>query len=221
MIDRVPSWLGVAIVSNGRCLPLLAFVLQTWTTRGARVALVTDRTTALALSAAGAVDSVRLAVVPDTGPPACPANHQLAIELCDQPAVYVGADDVLPVANWDRAVLHADAVQAIRLLDVLGRDHYSWAASSIGIVGTTMAACTAPATYYSARTYITGNAQLIGRAVYQRISYARCPIDAYDVHYCRQVQAAGLPLYPPVEGGPVAVHLSQSAVVPPSLKDQR
>lgn len=196
------SLVGVALVTNGRCPPLLCHLVERWLSLGAEVAVA---------GATGAFQHVGehkdIHLVPfDTSPGRHGDCFQAAIDALQRPYVLITGDDILPVGpEWHGPLpLTPGTIQAIRLISVTGQRWGDWA-------------------YYDGRsvynqhydemrpgTYITGGSQLISPEVRAAVRYSsRVFHAAADIGVCHDAVAKGFELRPPVVGGPVLIHLDR------------
>lgn len=193
---------GVALVTNGRCAPLLRHLVEIWLAFGAELAVAG---TVECLSPLAGHDQLHL--VPFD---ASPERHgdciQAALDAVRRPYALVTGDDILPVGpGWSRPLpLVPRAIQSVRLVSVTSQRWGDWA-------------------YYDGRhvynqryderrpgTYITGGSQLLSPEVRERVRYAdRAFHRAADIGVCRDAESAGFELRPPVPDGPLLIHLDR------------
>jgi hypothetical protein len=197
---RLPG-VGVALTTNGRCIPLLRFIIQEWLRLGAEVVVATNR------PAANALKSFPIdVVVYDVSPAGHGDAMQAAFERVRSPYLMTGADDRLPVGpGWmDGLPRIPGSIAAIRLLSVIGQRYYDWAVHTNG------RSELQPYSKHAPDTYITGGAQLISPEVRAALSYRNRPFrTAGDVQYCFDAVAAGFKLVAPNEKTPIMIHLDR------------
>lgn len=205
---RIDTFLfGVAIGSNGRCPPMLQHIVRDWRMRGAVVAVAGGAKATKPVERLGI--GVRTSTVPD-GPQQQGdvfAEAMRLLEDCDY--VLLSADDILPVGfGWiERMPKNPGSIQAIRMIDLLGRRWFDWARRTHD--GAFLQAYSS----HAPRTFITGGSQLWSREARAAVSYRNRPYRrGQDAQICEDAEAKGIKLYPPAPDGPLLIHLDRMPV---------
>jgi len=205
--------LGVAIVSNGRCMELLRHIVRTWLDMRVSVSLVgpelvvRDPHLDILRVTAGAELVLSEA---DVAPHRHGDAYALAIERCLDPYCLVQADDCLPIGvRWARAVeLEPRTLSAIRLLDPLGRRWFDWAVHDE--TGERPGSYLLPYGVHRPGAYITGAAQIWSPEARDAVSYrGRGFRQLADVRVCWEAQAAGIELRSPRETTAAVIHMDR------------
>jgi hypothetical protein len=194
--------IGIALTTNGRCVPLLRFITNEWLRLRAELIIATNGETRDALR-----DLPITIVTTDVSPARHGDAMQEAFDRVRSPFVLTGADDRLPVGPGWMADLPRipRSIAAVKLIDVVGKRHYDWATWSAE-----KGSWPQPYDMHASNTYITGGAQLISPEVRSVVSYRNRPFrSAGDVHYCLEAAAAGFDLIPPNEHTPIMIHLDR------------
>lgn len=192
---------GVVLISNLRNKPLLVHIASLWLDLGAEVVVSGPGVSGLALrnDDLKCIDSEpRIENFGDC--------LQEAIDAVARPFCLTSADDILPVGpGWRGALpLVPGAIQSIRLLSVTGQRWTDWAYWDGKDVFNQP--------YHEKRsgTYITGGSQLLSPEARQAATYkGRQFHRACDIRFCLDAERAGIRLLPPVQDGPLLVHLDR------------
>lgn len=215
--------LGVAIVSLGRCPPLLAHLCRRWRALGAEVSLVGTAVTLAAVEAEGLSPSVvapgvSVADMWRTEFDPTPEMHgdaiALAFEQVRRPYVLLQADDMLPVGDWSKPPCVPSAIAAIRVVDMLGRRRYDW---GMHVEGRSYLLAYGQ---FSQHAYITGAAQLWSPEARQAVTYRGKPFRTHgDVRVCWEALRVGISLVSPRDHTPLCVSLDRKDDRPDTFSD--
>lgn len=189
------------ILSNGRCIPLLKFLVNRWLNLKAICIVGTTEAIAKHLPNGCNIEIVSVA----------PKDHgsalQQLLEVSTTEYTLISADDILPIENDFVQRIPRNSgktISSIQLLSVTGDRWYDWAIHKNGL------SYLQDYEDHEPGTYISGGAQLISKEVIKSSSYADLGFHApSDVHYCKRAIEAGATLYPPKFDGPTLIHLDR------------
>lgn len=192
----------VAIITNGRCIPLLKYLITRWLSLEAKCIIGTDANIIRSMNQPAHFIEVSTALE-DHG-----SSIQTLLKASTTEFTLLSADDILPIEDDFVQRIprnRGTTISAIKLLSVTGDRWFDWAVHQNGLSYLQDYGDHLPG------TYISGAAQLISKGAIEVASYADTSFrgKGSDVIYCSRAVQAGVQLFPPGPNGPTLIHLDR------------
>lgn len=195
-MSTVPFYVG--IVTTGRHVLLLNRIVQLWNEVNVECVVAAPE---------DVCGSIKAPCIPVDTRRAFGDARQATLDFHPEKFMLVSDDDIIPLTcDWSDPGCVEGAIRSVRLVSVLNQRWFDWSTNNHSPPDLPYSEC-------NPRVYITSGSQLIAPDVRRQITYkGRLFTQPQDVDYCLAASQAGFRLLPPLENGPVLLHMDRKPI---------